>query len=135
MKRGPSLFLHTNTHPAPHPTVAGERHGTPAERLLAAQRAAKQVSASRPHTLFATGPKGAAEAAAAAAPPPPVANGMSGFPAGAPLPPPPGMGMPPPYGFPPGMPPPPAMGFYAPPGMPPPPGYFPGRAGSKGVGV
>lgn len=32
----------------------GERHGTPAERLLAAQKRAKAES-SRPHTLFATG--------------------------------------------------------------------------------
>lgn len=33
----------------------GERHGTPAERLLAAQKKAKQVASSRPNTLFATG--------------------------------------------------------------------------------
>lgn len=33
----------------------GERHGTPAERLLAAQRRAKAAATSRPHTLFATG--------------------------------------------------------------------------------
>ncbi|GAB4820932.1 hypothetical protein N2152v2_007978 [Parachlorella kessleri] len=33
----------------------GERHGTPAERLLAAQKKAKQAASSRPHTLFATG--------------------------------------------------------------------------------
>lgn len=37
--------------------VAGERHGTPAERLLAAQRRANQAAQSRPHTLFATGPQ------------------------------------------------------------------------------
>jgi hypothetical protein len=36
---------------------AGERHGTPAERLLAAQRRANQAAQSRPHTLFATGPQ------------------------------------------------------------------------------
>lgn len=36
---------------------AGERHGTPAERLLAAQQRARQTQQSRPHTLFATGPK------------------------------------------------------------------------------
>lgn len=36
---------------------AGERHGTPAERLLAAQRRLNQAALSRPHTLFATGPK------------------------------------------------------------------------------
>jgi splicing factor 3B subunit 4 len=35
----------------------GERHGTPAERLLAAQMRAKQAQQSRPHTLFATGPR------------------------------------------------------------------------------
>lgn len=35
----------------------GERHGTPAERLLAAQRRANQAAQSRPHTLFATGPQ------------------------------------------------------------------------------
>ncbi|GFH29440.1 uncharacterized protein HaLaN_28094, partial [Haematococcus lacustris] len=35
----------------------GERHGTPAERLLAAQMRAKQAAQSRPHTMFATGPK------------------------------------------------------------------------------
>eukprot|EP00803_Ostreobium_quekettii_P007217 evm.model.scf_2122.1 EVM.evm.TU.scf_2122.1 scf_2122:8940-12357(-) len=35
----------------------GERHGTSAERLLAAQQRAKQAQQNRPHTLFATGPK------------------------------------------------------------------------------
>lgn len=35
----------------------GERHGTPAERLLAAQQRAKQAQQNRPHTLFATGPR------------------------------------------------------------------------------
>lgn len=35
----------------------GERHGTPAERLLAAQRKANQPQASRPHTMFASGPR------------------------------------------------------------------------------
>ncbi|MEW5297148.1 MAG: hypothetical protein WDW38_005970 [Sanguina aurantia] len=34
-----------------------ERHGTPAERLLAAQQAVRQAQQSRPHTLFASGPK------------------------------------------------------------------------------
>jgi hypothetical protein len=33
----------------------GERHGTPAERLLAAQQRAKQAQQNRPNTLFATG--------------------------------------------------------------------------------
>jgi len=35
----------------------GERHGTPAERLLAAQRKMHEVPISKPHTLFAAGPK------------------------------------------------------------------------------
>mmetsp|Transcript_12350 Transcript_12350/g.30271 ORF Transcript_12350/g.30271 Transcript_12350/m.30271 type:complete len:396 (-) Transcript_12350:330-1517(-) len=121
----------------------GERHGTPAERLLAAQMKAKQAQQSRPHTLFATGPRQQPQSG----PPPVVANAMSGFAAGAPMPAPPPMpqgplpgmpGMPPPpgpYGMPPpgfpyappyGMPPPPPFyGGYGgpPPGMPPPPGY------------
>ncbi len=33
----------------------GERHGTPAERLLAAQMKANQAAQSRPNQLFATG--------------------------------------------------------------------------------
>lgn len=33
----------------------GERHGTPAERLLAAQQKAKMAQQSRPNTMFATG--------------------------------------------------------------------------------
>jgi len=35
----------------------GERHGTPAERLLAAQRRARATPSARPHTMFATGPQ------------------------------------------------------------------------------
>lgn len=35
----------------------GERHGTPAERLLAAQRKAMQPQSARPHTMFGTGPQ------------------------------------------------------------------------------
>jgi hypothetical protein len=35
----------------------GERHGTPAERLLAEQQRTKAAAASRPHTLFASGPR------------------------------------------------------------------------------
>ncbi len=35
----------------------GERHGTPAERLLAEQQRTKATAASRPHTLFASGPR------------------------------------------------------------------------------
>ena len=34
----------------------GERHGTPAERLLAAQKKANQPPSLRPHTMFASGP-------------------------------------------------------------------------------
>lgn len=37
--------------------LSGERHGSTAERMLAAQKRAKQAQQSRPHTLFATGPK------------------------------------------------------------------------------
>lgn len=33
----------------------GERHGTPAERQLAARQKAQQAQQSRPNTLFATG--------------------------------------------------------------------------------
>ncbi|GBF87515.1 splicing factor 3B subunit 4 [Raphidocelis subcapitata] len=120
---------------------AGERHGTPAERLLAAQRRASQAAQSRPHTMFATGPRQAPQqhladggAGAGAAAPPPAAAGY-GAPAGPPMPMPPpgapapwGAAPPPPgmYAPPPGMPPPP--GYYGgpPPGMPPPPGFFGG---------
>ena len=35
----------------------GERHGTPAERLLAAQKKMNEPQAIRPHTMFASGPK------------------------------------------------------------------------------
>lgn len=100
----------------------GERHGTPAERLLAAQKKAKQVASSRPNTLFATGPRqkpqaegGEGQAAAAAA-----AMGASGFAAGAPMPPPPVM---------------PAPGMGGPlPGMAPPPwaGMPPAHMGGSG---
>lgn len=67
----------------------GERHGTPAERLLAAQRRAlmeTEAATARPHTLFSTGP----QPLGPAAPPPGSGPGM-------PLPPiPPMMGFPPP---------------------------------------
>ena len=116
----------------------GERHGTPAERLLAAQFKAREAGA-RPHTRFAVGPaaKGAAAAAAAAAPPqmppppqmqmPPPQYGM--------MPPPPQYGMmppPPPMGWqqggrmPPPPPPPPPQGWHGP---PPPPGWQGGGMG------
>lgn len=61
------------------PPCAGERHGTPAERLLAAQQRAKMAQQSRPHTLFATGPKQEPQSG----PPPQSINGPSGFAAGA----------------------------------------------------
>ncbi|EDO42417.1 predicted protein [Nematostella vectensis] len=106
----------------------GERHGSAAERLLAAQNPLAQ--ADRPHQLFADAPP---IQTSTSLPPmiPPV--GMLGHPPmGAPPPPhsmpPPGMpppGMMPPPGFPPmGM---PGMGGMPPPGMPPPmpPGGMP----------
>ena len=46
----------------------GERHGTPAERLLAEQQRTKAASASRPHTLFASGPRQRPSGGAAGAP-------------------------------------------------------------------
>eukprot|EP00878_Enallax_costatus_P014833 GHUV01015526.1.p1 GENE.GHUV01015526.1~~GHUV01015526.1.p1 ORF type:complete len:318 (+),score=86.32 GHUV01015526.1:883-1836(+) len=125
----------------------GERHGTPAERLLAAQRRANQAEKSRPHTLFATGPQqqpqhipdaqqqapgfaappAPAPAPAAAAPPPvvpPVPIPPAAPPVGMPAPPVAPWHMPPPSMggmYPPAMPPPP---WAMPPGMPP-PGYYP----------
>ncbi len=118
----------------------GERHGTPAERLLAAQMKAKQTAQSRPHTLFATGPK---QQPQEAQPQQPVGNGVPYPPNMPPLPVPyyqapypghmgpgmypPGMPMPPPMrpGFPPGMPPPPYPGGYPPHGMHMGPGMYP----------
>lgn len=128
----------------------GERHGSAAERLLAAQNPLSQ--ADRPHQLFADAP--------------PVAIAAPLGPGG-PIPPPPGMGMglpglPPPPVPPPGMPPlppgppgshplpslpslpppppPPGSQFHAggqfhgrPPPMPPPPGGF-GPPGGGGFG-
>lgn len=89
----------------------GERHGTPAERLLAAQKKAKQKVSSRPHTLFATGPQQAPGPGLELEAPPPAAMGPTGFAAGMPMPPPPAM--PPMMGVPGMMPPPP--GAMAPP--------------------
>eukprot|EP00775_Hariotina_reticulata_P013299 gene13299-13428_t len=129
----------------------GERHGTPAERLLAAQKRANQASQSRPHTMFATGPKqqpqhweGRQEGVA---PAPPSATSAP-VPAPVPLPQPVPVGMPAPpptAGLPPWqmMPPaaPPAVGGFYPPGMPPMPypmagagpGYFPAPPGMPPV--
>jgi len=106
----------------------GERHGSAAERLLAAQNPLAQ--ADRPHQLFADAPPAPAAAttlapAAAVMPPAimavPVPSSMPSVPnmppSGPPMPPVP-PGMPPP-----GMPPP---GMMPPPGFPP-PGMFPPR--------
>ncbi|KAK3702458.1 hypothetical protein QZH41_020112, partial [Actinostola sp. cb2023] len=103
----------------------GERHGSAAERLLAAQNPLAQ--ADRPHQLFAD------------APPVPISNAPPMMnvpmpPMGMPMPGPPPMGMPPgpPSMPPPGMPPPgmfPPAGFpnYGmPPGMMPHPSFQPG---------
>lgn len=121
----------------------GERHGTPAERVLAASN--PNATKSRPHTLFASGPPSLPGpqgngAMVAPAPPRPFANGTVA-PASMsmlrPPPPPQGATFPPMQvprpawpGQPPqpgqamsqvGMPPPPVQQFRPPPGMPPPP--------------
>lgn len=121
----------------------GERHGTPAERILAANNPSSQKS--RPHTLFASGPPSLQNVPQAngtvggPVPPRPYANGAAPGPIPAVRPPPPppqaaafppmqvagqaawqgqpqhlGQGVPPPV-----MPPP--MQFRPPPNMPPPP--------------
>ncbi|KAI0781437.1 hypothetical protein BD413DRAFT_463395 [Trametes elegans] len=128
----------------------GERHGTPAERLLAAQArknnalpvaarpppapmGALNAFGARPPVPGYQGPYQGQFAGALAAPPPPpgftpqqtiVPQGMPGMP-----PPPPMQGMPP-QGMPMGVPPPPPPGVpvYNPQGgypPPPPPGYMP----------
>lgn len=99
--------------------VKGERHGSAAERLLAAQNPLSQ--ADRPHQLFADAPPVAPLPTGPANPPP---MGMMGMP-----PPPTGMNPPPPPVPPPGMPPPlnmppPPPSMMKPP-MPP-PGGMPG---------
>ncbi len=133
----------------------GERHGTPAERLLAAQArknnalpvAARPPPApmgamgafgARPPMAGFQGPyQGQFAGALAAAPPPPAGFTPQqtimpqGLPQGMPpMPPPPMQGMPPPQGVPMGMPPPPpGVPVYNPQGgfvpPPPPPGYMP----------
>jgi splicing factor 3B subunit 4 len=97
----------------------GERHGTPAERLLASQRRSKASGSFRPHTLFATGPRQRPQGGMEVEVPPQVAMAASGFAAGMPMPPPPpvGAGMP-------GMMPPPMHG-----GIPPPPWAMGGGGG------
>ena len=90
----------------------GERHGTPAERMLAANVERRSATAQRrPHTMFAAGPGQVAAAIPGGAGGPPPGPGPPGM-----------MGMPPPSGAPPGMPPPPP-GMM---GMPPPPERLPG---------
>ena len=129
----------------------GERHGTPAERLLA-QRNRSMREEKRPHTLFAAGPGQAPQGlgmgmppGVSRMPPPPPPAGMAGAFRGMPPPPPPphmmmyngggpppgmmGQGMPPPppppgmmgQGMPPPPPPPGMMGQGMPPPPPPPP--------------
>ncbi|XP_041479851.1 splicing factor 3B subunit 4-like [Lytechinus variegatus] len=107
----------------------GERHGSAAERLLAAQNPLSQ--ADRPHQLFADAPPTSqannAVPPLGQAPPPPPAGGTatSTAPTSTPLPMPPPFpmppGMPPPGMPPPGMPPPGVPPPIPPPGMPPPP--------------
>jgi len=110
----------------------GERHGSAAERLLAAQNPLSQ--ADRPHQLFADAPPIPLSSSGPGAiggmphglppPPPPGQPGMPPMP-----PPPPGLhhpGMPPPHGSMPPRPPmppmpPPGSGFGPPPPGPPPP--------------
>ncbi|KAL3270016.1 hypothetical protein HHI36_009073 [Cryptolaemus montrouzieri] len=103
----------------------GERHGSAAERLLAAQNPLSQ--ADRPHQLFADAPPiGMMPPGMSMAPPPPpvLIAGMMPPPMNpgniAPPPPPP---VPPPSGFPAGIPPPPLPPSQPPlpPGAPPPP--------------
>lgn len=101
----------------------GERHGSAAERLLAAQNPLSQ--ADRPHQLFADAPPPAPMPTMmppppmllGMVPPPPPTPGLHPPPPPPPVPPPTGLPPPPPpMGMPPGIPPPPL-----PPGLPPPP--------------
>jgi len=109
----------------------GERHGSAAERLLAAQNPLSQ--ADRPHQLFADAPPIPVPTIAPVPPPPSMMGGAPGY---MPPPVPPPGGMPPMPPGPPGahpmpprhtpmphMPPPPGARF-GPPGMPPPPGSW-----------
>lgn len=110
----------------------GERHGTPAERVLAASNPNAQKH--RPHTLFASGPPTLPQAngtVATPAPPRPLANGAvppSSMPPFRPPPPPQLGSFPPPpmqMAGPPSWPnQPPQPGQTAPPSMPPPPPQF-----------
>ena len=109
----------------------GERHGTPAERLLA-QRNRSMREEKRPHTLFAAGPGQAPQGlgmppGVSRMPPPPPPAGMAGAFRGMPPPPPPphmmmyNGGGPPPGMMGQGMPPPPPPPGMMGQGMPPPP--------------
>ncbi|XP_055346120.1 splicing factor 3B subunit 4-like, partial [Paramacrobiotus metropolitanus] len=108
----------------------GERHGSAAERLLAAQNPIAQ--ADRPHQLFADAPNagGGTGSVTAVAPPPMTPQAAyNTFANAAAQMMPPGMMPMPFYGFPMGMPPPPPAGMQPGPGMmfpppPPPPGAF-----------
>ncbi|KAJ8431598.1 hypothetical protein Cgig2_025640 [Carnegiea gigantea] len=110
----------------------GERHGTPAERVLAASNPNAQKH--RPHTLFASGPPTLPQANGTVptpAPPRPLANGAvppSSMPPFRPPPPPQLGSFPPPpmqMAGPPSWPnQPPQPGQTAPPSMPPPPPQF-----------
>lgn len=100
----------------------GERHGSAAERLLAAQNPLSQ--ADRPHQLFADAPPAGMmpmPAMALAPPPPPLV--MMPPPSQPTHPPPPPPPVPPPSAFPSGIPPPPLPPVRPPlpPGAPPPP--------------
>ena len=117
----------------------GERHGSAAERLLAAQNPLSQ--ADRPHQLFADAPPTPLPTMGGVAPVPPPPNMMGGAPGYMPPPvPPPGSAMPPLPPGPPGshpmapMPPPPVGGRPpmppAPPGARFPPGAMPPPPGS-----
>lgn len=97
----------------------GERHGSAAERLLAAQNPLSQ--ADRPHQLFADAPP--IPVAPMGLPPGMVPPGMPMVPPGMPRPPMPPGQFPP---IPPGPPPPGGLGVPRPPIPPPPPsGFFP----------
>ena len=58
----------------------GERHGTPAERLLAQKNAASRNVEQRPHTLFASAPGQVRGQQPGNAPPPPPPFGVGGMP-------------------------------------------------------
>lgn len=112
----------------------GERHGSAAERLLAAQNPLSQ--ADRPHQLFADAPPmGMMPGMTIAPPPPPVILGGL-MPPPPPTPsnmgPPPPPPVPPPSSFPAGIPPPPLPPSQPPlpPGAPPPPPISTVNAGS-----